>query len=394
MLIKNHSRWRRMIFCFALAGVLGPLLPSHAGAESQARAVARQLVERSSMQRGICAVLGGDPAVALEMARLSELLVNARQPNHKEARDLMKRSDAAGYGIRRLAVESGPLDKLPYADRLIDIVVVPPRTSGPRSQLSMQEIVRVLRPGGTAILAAGDQAGDAERLADRARDGGAIDVVTWTDEHGSWMQCFSPPLVGVDNWSHWEKGPDNNPVSTDAIIRAPYMTQFLAEPFYIGMPSVTTAAGGRTFLAIGNIAHHRREWDILYTLIARNGYNGTELWRRKLPEGYLVHRSAFVATDDTFYMIDRDRCLMLDAQTGQQRGMIQPAEVMGQWKWMVLQGDVLYFLCGKPDPAAETKKGDRSFGGWSWGDLSRAYYKSRMPHGFGDTLCAYDLQEN
>ncbi len=394
MLIKNHSRWPRMIVCLVLAGVLGPLLSSHAWAESQARAVARQLVERAGTQRGICAVLGGDPAVALEMARLSELLVNARQPNRKEARELMKRSDAAGYGIRRLAVESGPLDKLPYADRLIDMVVVPPRTSEPRSQLSMQEIMRVLRPGGTAILAAGDQAGDAERLAERARDGGAIDVVTWTDNHGSWMQCFSPPLAGADNWSHWEKGPDNNPVSTDAIIRAPYMTQFLAGPFYIGMPSVTTAAGGRTFLAIGNIAHHPREWDILYTLIARNGYNGTELWRRKLPEGYLVHRSAFVATDDTFYMIDRDRCLMLDAQTGQQRGMIQPEEVLGQWKWMVLQDDVLYFLCGKPDPAAETKKGDRSFGGWSWGDLSRAYYKSRMPHGFGDTLCAYDLKEN
>ena len=156
MLNKNHSRWRRMIVCLALAGVLGPLLSSHAWAESQARAVARQLVERAGTQRGICAVLGGDPAVALEMARLSELLVNARQPNRKEARELMKRSDAAGYGIRRLAVESGPLDKLPYADRLIDIVVVPPRTSEPRAQMSMQEIVRVLRPAGTAILAAGD----------------------------------------------------------------------------------------------------------------------------------------------------------------------------------------------------------------------------------------------
>ncbi len=37
------------------------------------------------------------------------------------------------------------------------------------------------------------------------------------------------------------------PVSTDRAIQAPYMAQFLAEPYYIGMPAITTAAGGVTF---------------------------------------------------------------------------------------------------------------------------------------------------
>ena len=129
----------------------------------------------------------------------------------------------------------------------------------------------------------------------------------WNDEQDAWIQFARPPMAGTDDWSHWEKGPDNNPVSNDEHIRAPYMTQFLTGPYYIGMPSITTAAGGRTFLAIGHIAHHRREWDVLYTLIVRNGFNGTELWRKKLPEGSLVHRTAFTATDHTFYMVDRDR---------------------------------------------------------------------------------------
>ena len=88
------------------------------------------------------------------------------------------------------------------------------------------------------------------------------------------------------------------------------MTQFMEKPFYIAIPSITTAAGGRTFLAIGHIAHHEREWDNMNRLIARNGYNGTILWQRDLPEGYLVHRSAFVATRETFYMLERDHALM------------------------------------------------------------------------------------
>ena len=32
---------------------------------------------------------------------------------------------------------------------------------------------------------------------------------------------------GVDSWSHWAHGPDNNPLSQDEIIRFPDMTQWL-----------------------------------------------------------------------------------------------------------------------------------------------------------------------
>jgi len=386
--------YRGLTTLLNLAVAIGLFVACNALADAQPRTIAQQVVERSGKQRGICAVLGGEPAVALEIARLSELLVHVRQPDRDLASDLVKLADNAGYGIDRLAVEKGPLDKLPYADRLIDVVVVPAMTSEILVDLSVEEILRVLCPGGSALIGASDLSGEVQRITKWARDGGADEVKVWNEQQGGWIQFSRPPLAGTDDWSHWQKGPDNNPVSNDENIRAPYMTQFLAGPYYIGMPSVTTAAGGRTFLAIGHIAHHRREWDILYTLIARNGFNGTELWRKKLPEGYLVHRSAFIATDHTFYMIDRDRCLMLDPETGQPRGVIQPSEVVGQWKWMAIHDNVLYFLCGKPDPAAETKKGDRPKGGWRWDDLSRAYYKRRMPHGFGDTLCAYDLKEN
>ena len=71
-------------------------------------------------------------------------------------------------------------------------------------------------------------------------------VAPLTIEGQSWVRFAKPPLTGAGEWSHWEHGPDNNPVSEDAIIKFPYMTQYLQEPFYIAMPSITTSAGGRT----------------------------------------------------------------------------------------------------------------------------------------------------
>ncbi|MEM7015631.1 MAG: PQQ-binding-like beta-propeller repeat protein, partial [Verrucomicrobiota bacterium] len=189
------------------------------------------------------------------------------------------------------------------------------------------------------------------------------------------------------------KSPANNPVSSDQHIKAPYLTQFMAEPYYIGMPAITTVAGGRTFLAMGHIAHHPREWEMLNRLVARNGYNGQVIWERKFDDDYLVHRSAFVAAEDTFYMIDGDHVLKLDARTGEEQGTIEIPELDGDWKWIAMADGVLYALAGEPGPGAELVKGNRAFGGWSWADLSKGYYGKRIPHGFGDQIAAYDVEK-
>jgi len=48
--------------------------------------------------------------------------------------------------IQRLAIETGPLNVLPYADRLVDMVVATTVNSELLPQLSVKEILRVLRP--------------------------------------------------------------------------------------------------------------------------------------------------------------------------------------------------------------------------------------------------------
>ncbi|MCH2203464.1 MAG: PQQ-binding-like beta-propeller repeat protein [Fuerstiella sp.] len=344
------------------------------------------LIERAQLQRGLCCVLGaGDGTLPLALARSSQMLIHVRDSSADAVQQIRQQADAAGFSIQRVVAEKGDPGVLPHADNTLDLLI----SSEPHllDALKISDVLRALRPEGVAILG-GAGAADALRTLTTDVEGAKL----WSDSHGDWVQFSKPVPAGLDEWSHWEKSPDNNPVSEDMLIKAPYMTQFMAKPWYIGMPAVTTAAGGRTFLAMGHIAHHKREWGALNRLIARNGYNGTVLWERQLPEDYLVHRSAFVATKDTFYMMNGDHCLLLDARTGEEREKISISGVPGDWKWMALSNGVLYVLAGAPGDGVELVKGTRAFGGWSWADLSKGYYGKRIPHGFGDVLVAYDLE--
>ncbi len=361
--------------------------------DAGADALARKLVDMGGVNRGLCAVIGGPRGLPVQIAQCSNLLVHVREPDPSVVAIQRRLAEEAGLGIDRLIIEQGALNKLPYADNMIDVVIATRADAGTLARLSASEVLRVLTPEGRAIIATtgGTTEQQVRRWAQAGNAGGI--KITQTDG-GVWLHLSKPPLDGADDWSHWEHAPDNNPVSTDTVIKAPYMTQFLAEPYYIGMPAITTAAGGRTFLATGHIAHHVREWDMINKLIARNGYNGTVLWQRDLPDDYLSHRSAFVATRDIFYMLDGDGCLMLDARTGAEKGRIQIPGLEGDWKWMAMRDGVLYAMAGDKGGGAKIIKGDRNFGGWSWADLSVGYYaKPRVPWGFGNKLAAYKLDD-
>lgn len=355
---------------FALLLVAGvPAFAANAPGIAWARA--HDLVRDAAVAGGICCVTQcADLEFPVALARESTWIVHVLEADEARAAALRDQGLAIGLRPPRFVVEHWTEDRLPYVENLVDLIIAPDAPPEYWTDARQGEALRALRPGGKLY----------GRAADTAK---------------AWDVTVKPPLAGVDDWSHWEHGPDNNPVSTDAVIRAPYMTQWLGLPYYIAMPAVTTAAGGRIFLAMGHIAHHEREEPWLNTLLARNGYNGEELWRRRLPDGYLVHRSAFIATDDTFYMIDLDGsgCLLLDPETGAEKGRIRLPDLAGEWKWIALRDGVLYILEGKTRDPGQTTVVRSETPAWSWGELSTGYYDERIPWGFGNAIAAYDLTE-
>ncbi len=374
--------------------------------QQASRDLAHHLITKAGRSRGLCALLGcQDGTLALEIVRGSQFFLYVQDPRAATVAAAQKTLDVDGLYGTRVLVEQKPLDCLAFADNTVDVVLAPlgMRAAGQGTgvphelkDLLIKQILRILRPGGKAII--GTLKGAEQQLTQKQvsqwmseQSAEQISFNFGQDAFGSWVEITKPQPKGTDSWSHWEHGPDNNPVSTDTVIKAPYRTQWFGGPLYSAMPAITTVAGGRIFTALGHIAHHRREEPWLNTLLARNGYNGTILWSRKLPDGYLVHRSAFIATDDFFYMIENDGCLRLDPETGRQIDRISIPQMQGEWKYIALQDGVLYVLAGSIKDSSETTIVRSKHTHWSWGELSPGYYQARVPWGFGTTLAAYDI---
>jgi len=389
--------WRCAAVWAAAAGLLTASDLFGAPRATGDQELAAALVKTAGVSHGVCCVIGGaDTGLPFALVEASHFLVHVADSEESAVQKGRAEAAKKGIGIRRVLFEQVKMGPLPHADNTLDLVVVPDASDELLSKLSAREVLRALRPRGKAFIHLQEGAGVPRKaLADWAKDASTKPVPLDDGELRAWLVVEKPVLSGVDDWSHWEHAPDNNPVSTDAVIKAPYMTQWMSDPYYVAMPAITTAAGGRTFVAMGHMAHHEREEAWLNTLLARNGYNGAELWRKRLPDGYLVHRSAFIATDDVFYIINLDGhgCVLLNPETGDEIGQVRIPEVRGEWKWIAIAGQTLYGLAGEKGDPAETTLVRSKDTGWSWGELSKGYYaQPGIPWGFGETIFAYDLK--
>ena len=313
----------------------------------------KSILEQIGVKRGICVLAGDrDCRNAVKLAHKSELLIYVQLAGKEEVERAREAAANAGLYGRRIFVEKGELKKLHLADNVADVVAA---VKG--SKVSEKEALRVLRPGGKAVLGS--------------------KVLT------------KPFPKGVDEWSHPHHGPDNNPQSRDEIALAPYLTQFFAEPWYCPMPQVTVTSNGRVFKAFGNRAFKRPQWPMLNMLIAMNAYNGTILWKRKLDPDFMIHRNTMIATPETLYLADAVSCKLFDTATGKLKDEIKVPAGVGDgpvWKWMALKDGVLYAMVGEKEPPGDALRGEDFRGaGWPWWKIPEYEW------GFGRTILAMDL---
>ena len=344
---------------FAVAiGVL--VTPAHADKLSDD---AQGILKRVGLDRGICVLLGSGPSpVPVEVARASELTVFVQLPRPEQVAIVRQAADVVGLLGRRVFVDQGSAQHIHLADNLADAVVLLGEAAEEMGETGQSELLRVVRPGGKLVV------GDTELV--------------------------KPFPEAADDWGHPYHGPDNNPQSLDRLAKAPYLTQFLAEPWYGPMPEVTLVSAGRMFKAFGHISFKEREWPLLNTLVAMNAYNGTMLWERKLRPGFMIHRNTMIATPDTLYLADDVSCKLIDPASGQVRDEIVAPDELGSgkvWKWMALEDGVLFALVGDEEPKAEVLQGTRMSPGWPWKELGKGYRRRDYPWGFGRTILAIDL---
>ena len=322
-------------------------------------------LQKIGCSRGIVAVLevpNGDVEYPTRLARDSELVIYVQSSDLRLANEVRRVADANGLLGRRIFVSSGPLSSIHLTDNLVDCIWVSPLA---KDQTPRDELLRVLRPGGKAM--------------------------------GRETSLVKPISEGIDEWTHPYHGPDNNPQSSDRLVRGAFRTQFLGYPKFSPMPEQSVVGGGRIYKAMGHIAHKANQNEMLNTLLAINAYNGTILWKRPLSAGFMLHRNTMIATHDALYLGDHESCKVIDGQTGEVRDELTiPADLTDGpvWKWMAQRDGVLYALLGNPEIKVDTQRSTRrGLGHWPWGMWKgHDYNDPRTAFGFGRTLVAIDLQ--
>lgn len=301
-------------------------------ADDSARSRVDDLLTQSEVRGGLVVHVGcDDGTLAMELATDDRFLV------HGLGRDA-KRIDGAREIALEASLNTRPMfdrlsgTKLPYADNLVNLAIV---ESG--MAVAVEEVMRVLAPGGVAMTRHGD----------------------------GWTRQVKPWPESIDQWTHFLHGPDGNAVANDRVVGPPRHMQWVAAPawarFHHTLASVSSvvSTNGRLFAIIDEGPAASMQVPGRWVLTARDAFSGVLLWKRPISD-WAYHRQRFrsgpvqlprtlVAVGDrVFAPIGIDEPLSaLDAATGETLRTYR--ETMSTEEVLFDDG-VLFVVTGTPAP--------------------------------------------
>ncbi|MEM7231918.1 MAG: LamG-like jellyroll fold domain-containing protein [Planctomycetota bacterium] len=333
--------------------------------------LASALVADSKIDRGYGLVLGAadwDSGASVENTTsfVASLVASTQlkwiilERDSTRVRKLRQSLDDLGiYGLR-VSVHHRSDGPLPYTDYLFNIVVATPYSL---RRDSAKDVLKILRPCGGKLYIVRDATTDRAKCAEwftaaklepfnetNARLGNA---------EGSLLSYTRPKLPGAGEWSHAYGNADNSACSQDERVKGEIEVLWWGRPGPRPMPDrgarnpPPLSVNGRLFIQGDR------------TLFGLDAYNGTILWDFQMPavRRSNVPRDAcnMVATDDALYLVDRNHCLEIDAQTGERRHAFdlpkspdKNAETL-DWGYLGVTGDL---LIGSSVPEGSSYVGD------------------------------------
>lgn len=336
------SRFRFVLLAMFVAGNL-PVTST--GQESAA--IPENAFLPKEARNGLFVHLGSkDDVLPLELAKGNNWLMHvlvSDDPSLMRARQAINVAGLAG----RVGVERGSVTQLPYADNLINVLMIDNIEETLEQGLSHEEILRVLAPRGTAFLGYGSKqpplTGKQLQAKLAARGIKTSDIV---EANGVWARITKPPLTGADEWTHYQYDPAGNPVSRDRLAGPPTGLRWLAGPSWPvdrNGPLAAVTSHGRLFYAEDN-APGKQKGKLIPTLFARDAHNGLLLWQKPAP-GFV--RLAFIATPSHLYTVitPKGPLVALDAASGELRQTY--AAVLNPSWVMLVQDKLLAFADGQ-----------------------------------------------
>ncbi len=251
------------------------------------------LLHDSGLPGGICVVVGcTDAELPLALAEHDRFVVHALFADEAELTRAREAIRARGlYG--RVSADCCAAGVLPYAESLVNVVVLgqvrPTINSGP----SLGEIRRVLAPlgvvyfGGPAVEE-GTRSSFAAHLAVQAKAAG-FRAAERVSIDGPWLKATKPWPAEIDEWSHHLHAADGNPVANDRLVGPPKHYRWVSGPVWAqshesdsNLRCLVTAAGRIYYIvneAPTSMAGPESPPD-RWVLAARDAFNGVPLWKR------------------------------------------------------------------------------------------------------------------
>lgn len=340
-----------------------------------------ELIRKTGIAGGLCSFPHAgqaDKDLALALAARPTFVVHALSPDARTASELRAAGEQSGLLGHSLYIESGALAILPYADRLVDVVVVSDLCDTDLTPALKAEWLRVLTPHrGVALVGRANNptAGrNGTVLSEAALKAWIKDVPLAkivADDSGLWVALRSEMPAGSDAWTHRNHGAENAQVSSDTTFKAPFLTQWWGLPRQEGFWGTTVVScNGRMFSIRGS-----RHPNDKVSITARSLNNGLVLWQKGLREapatnnvphgGYIPGRSCAVATDDSIFLTSGSGVVRLNAETGEPRENLAGPKPAGQVKWIACSGNLLAMMAGDPDivkPISYQTVSSNSFG--------------------------------
>ncbi|MHC4439637.1 MAG: outer membrane protein assembly factor BamB family protein, partial [Planctomycetota bacterium] len=297
--MNNRYRTFKMFVCLlALPGILSAAKP-----QQTAQDQAEQILTATAIRGGLLVHIGcGDGKLTAALGMNEGFLVHgldANPDNIKKAREYIR--SAGLYG--RISAERRAGKNLPYLDNLVNLIV-----SENLSVVSMDEVLRVLAPGGKAYI----------------------------KTNGTWEVITKSRPEEIDEWTHYLHDTSGNAVAQDSVVGPPRRLQWVGSPRWsrhhdrMASMSACVSAGGRIFYIIDEGSRVSIQLPSKWTLVARDAFNGTILWKRPISSWltqYWPFKSGpaqlprrLVAIGDKVYVtlgLDETLLSELDAATGE-----------------------------------------------------------------------------
>ena len=226
------------------------------GADSDAVVQAKQILEATGIQGGLVVHIGcGDGQLRAARRAGDAFLVHGLAAEPSAVKRARQRIRAAGhYGV--VSVDQLRGQRLPYVDNLVNLVV-----SEKLGRVPMSEVLRVLAPQGVAYIR----------------------------QEGTWTRTVKPRPQDIDEWTHYFHDASGNAVAQDKTVGPPRHLQWVGSPRWsrhhdrMASMSALVSSGGRMFYIMDEGSRVSIQLPSKWTLIARDAFNGTILWKRAIP---------------------------------------------------------------------------------------------------------------